>query len=217
MVFLALRIFEAGGDLPAHLWTLERKQEILLREGKRILDGAIWFTALLSRMDGLVLMDYNLFVRGFGVILNSTEMPSGVKAFQASSAELLKSSITPLNLESFGTRHRSMAAHCARNPGSIGFVISKDGGVRVFMRVGKRLVMWDNIMLSPSTLPMEEIHKAQNFFREASEQAEVHSQKQIESKMFAKLSPDEQDRFLLKEYNKLFRKGGGAKQNASPR
>ena len=47
----------------------------------------------------------------------------------------------------YGTRHRSMMSYCAAVPGSVGFVISQDGNVRVVTQVRGRLVMWNNIKL----------------------------------------------------------------------
>ena len=40
-----------------------------------------------------------------------------------------------------------MMRYCFQHPGSVGFVISQDGEVRVITKVGERLVMWENIKL----------------------------------------------------------------------
>jgi len=35
--------------------------------------------------------------------------------------------------------------YCFAHPGSLGFVISQDGDIRAITRVGKNLVMWENL------------------------------------------------------------------------
>jgi len=40
-----------------------------------------------------------------------------------------------------------MMRYCAKFPGSVGFVISQDGDVRVMTSVDGRLVIWENIQL----------------------------------------------------------------------
>ena len=40
-----------------------------------------------------------------------------------------------------------MMRYCFQNPGSIGFVVSQDGEVRVITKVGDSLVIWENIKL----------------------------------------------------------------------
>ncbi len=173
------------------------------RQAERILDGAIWFTSLLTRVDGLVLLDDSLLVRGFGVILEKTDMPPGIEAVQSTGPEPRKSTARPLYLEGFGTRHRSMAAYCARNPGSVGFVASKDGGVRTFKRVGKQLIMWDDIMLYQAPLSQGEIRTGENVLREILKEAEEGECQKSEPASSRKSK--EFERLALREYRRLFR------------
>jgi hypothetical protein len=112
----------------------ERKSEVL---------GCTHFIAALSCVDGFVLMDRRLHVHGFGVEVRSGE-PVGNIAIAGdplASPEHLR----PCDLEHFGTRHRAMMRYCYENPGSLGFVVSQDGDIRAMLRLGDRLVLWENI------------------------------------------------------------------------
>jgi hypothetical protein len=59
----------------------------------------------------------------------------------------LRSKVTALDYNHFGTRHRSMMRYCAAVPGSVGFVVSQDGDVRAITRVRDDLVVWENVKL----------------------------------------------------------------------
>lgn len=107
--------------------------------------GVIWFISLLTRVDGLVLLKPNLEVEGFGVEITESEEPSEVYA--AGDPYASEPLLRKLDYQHYGTRHRSMMRYCAKHSGSVGFVISQDGDVRVMTKVGGRLVMWENIQL----------------------------------------------------------------------
>jgi hypothetical protein len=46
-----------------------------------------------------------------------------------------------------------MMRYCFQHPGSIGFVISQDGEVRVITKVRDALIIWENIKLKYYTYP----------------------------------------------------------------
>src|SRR5664279_628415 len=60
---------------------------------------------------------------------------------------------TALSPDHFGMRHRSMMRYCGMNAKSIGFVVSQDGDVRAIMKLGKRVVLWDNVRLQRIIMP----------------------------------------------------------------
>lgn len=109
------------------------------------IDGILWFIACLSRVDGLVLMDSDLSVEGFGTVIAVEDTPKAVLAAQDDQGD--PSRLLPLSYDTFGTRHRSMMRYCNSYPASIGFVISQDGDVRAMTKVGDNLVVWDNVRL----------------------------------------------------------------------
>jgi hypothetical protein len=109
------------------------------------IDGIIWFIACLSRVDGLVLMDPDLTVKGFGTIVTIEDAPSAI--FSAQDEYATMSRRLPLSYDAFGTRHRSMMRYCNSYPGSVGFVISQDGDIRAMTKVEQDLVVWDGVRL----------------------------------------------------------------------
>ena len=116
-----------------------------LRANKNEIDGVIWFIALLTRVDGLVVMDRNLAVRGYGVEITNSQEPANL--FMAGDRMATPAKLRPTSYNHFGTRHRSMMRYCFQHPGSIGFVVSQDGEVRVITKVEESLVIWENIKL----------------------------------------------------------------------
>jgi len=132
-------------DVPSSQFLQLRRFEKSLRASKNEIDGVIWFIALLTRVDGLVLMDRNLAVRGYGVEITNAEEPANL--FIAGDRMATPVKMRPAIYNHFGTRHRSMMRYCFQNPGSIGFVVSQDGEVRVITKLGDSLVMWENIKL----------------------------------------------------------------------
>ncbi|GFO67610.1 hypothetical protein GMLC_11890 [Geomonas limicola] len=134
-----------ASDIPASRFLRLRRLEKELRSSKNEIDGVIWFIALLTRVDGLVLMDRNLAVRGYGVEITTSAEPENL--FIAGDRLGSEAKLRPAGYNHFGTRHRSMMRYCFENPGSIGFAISQDGEVRVISKIGERLIMWENIKL----------------------------------------------------------------------
>lgn len=112
-------------------------------DAKDELDGTLWFISLLSRIDGLVLLDRTLTVRGFGVEIAVRKQPQQI--WEAHDAAGTKR--TPLAYDHFGTRHRSMMRYIAAVPGSVGFVVSQDRGVRAMTLVDGDVLFWKNVQL----------------------------------------------------------------------
>lgn len=109
------------------------------------LRGTIWFISLLTRVDGLVVLNQDLKVLGFGARITAADEPQNVSV--ASDATATDSNLRPVDYHVYGTRHQSMMRYCSKHPGSVGLVISQDGDVRVMTKVGPRLVIWENIRL----------------------------------------------------------------------
>ena len=131
--------------IPMKVHRDDRVNKNVLEEIRGELEGATWFVSLLTRIDGLVLMNHDLDVLGFGVEIRTYEDPENVYIAHDPNAQ--DGSLTVADYNHFGTRHRSMMRYCYKYPGSVGFVISQDGYVRAITRVGDKLVMWENIRL----------------------------------------------------------------------
>ena len=118
-----------------------------LQDASEALTGAVGLIASLSRVDGLVHLDSDLVVHGFGCEIKVTSEPT-CQFCQCETAKPTKGRTSKLNLQRFGTRHRSMARYCDMDGNSLGFVVSNDGPVRAFTRHGKRVLYWDNVQLT---------------------------------------------------------------------
>ena len=132
-------------EIPAGLYLDETCFESDLEENRSELNGVLWFIALLSRLDGLILLDQDLRVKGFGVEITVAKKPLTV--WMAGNRGATRKALRRIDYDQYGTRHRSMMRYCAQVPGSIGFVISQDGDVRPITMVNKQLVVWENLRL----------------------------------------------------------------------
>jgi hypothetical protein len=132
------------GMVDAVLIRRERTYAARLVEAENEIDGVIWHIALLSRVDGLVLLTPDLTVRGFGVkISTNTKLNEVWKAGngRASTMDLF-------DFARLGTRHQSMMKYCKSVEDSVGFVVSHDGDVRAITKMNDRIVVWDNVRLT---------------------------------------------------------------------
>ena len=134
-----------ANELPMDLYLDESITKGEKRDNDSEVDGAIWFVSLLTRVDGLVLMDQNLSVKGFGAEITYDEEPNSV--FMAGDRNGSRRLLRRVDYNHYGTRHRSMMRYCAQVPGSLGFVVSQDGDVRIITQVRGRLIVWENIKL----------------------------------------------------------------------
>jgi len=107
------------------------------------LKGAIRFVASHSCVDGLILFDDTLCENGYGVVVEEINTPDLI--YQAMDNIANESKLEPRNPKQFGTRHQSMITFCYANEGALGFVVSQDGDIRAFTKVGDKLIMWDSI------------------------------------------------------------------------
>jgi len=105
------------------------------------------YVASLSRVDGLVLLDYDLVVHGFGCEIIA-KGDSKCQAYRAIHPSPTKGKLRRLDIERYGTRHRSMIRYCTEDKHSVGFVLSHDGPIRAISCSSTRLYFWDNVQLS---------------------------------------------------------------------
>jgi hypothetical protein len=132
-----------AADLPMDLYLDESLTGNELRDTNDELTGCVRFLASLSRVDGLIWLDFRLRLKAFGVEITVRDDPDRVLLAENSRGTKTKK----LNLNQFGTRHRSMLRYCAANPNSVGFVVSQDGDVRAITHSGNRVVLWDNVRI----------------------------------------------------------------------
>jgi hypothetical protein len=92
----------------------------------------------LMQVDGALVLDKRLCLIGFG-----GEIRVDRNVLQVGRARDLEGSeITPWNVQSDGTRHRSVYRLCSVEPDVIGFVISQDSRVRMIANVDDSVIFW---------------------------------------------------------------------------
>lgn len=114
------------------------------------MDACLEFISSLSRVDGTIAVDQDFIVRGFGgeiVIMDNTQP----NAFLCSEMIPNNSNSESIEIERYGTRHRSMIRYCATHKNSVGFVISQDGDVRAITSFNDNVYMWENLKLQNSS------------------------------------------------------------------
>jgi hypothetical protein len=131
--------------VPVDLYLEESTARKNLKANRRELEGTIWFLSLLTRVDGLLLLNQSLEVQGFGVEITIRNEPASL--YRAGNRSATNNSLREIEYNHYGTRHRSMMRYCSQVPGSVGFVVSQDGDVRALTQVRGQLVMWENIKL----------------------------------------------------------------------
>lgn len=119
------------------------------------LDSAIMFVAALANVDGLVLLKDGLNVAAFGVEIRNRTEPDTV--YRATDEKATVRGLQRVDINTWGTRHRSMIRYCHANPGSVGFIISQDGDVRAVSKVGQRTVIWEDIAIQNVQLPQRTV------------------------------------------------------------
>jgi hypothetical protein len=130
-------------ELPVRLYLDENVSAFKKDDAKNELKGAIRFASSLSCIDGLVLMDGSLNVKGFGTVIKSSILPKIV--YTSNTAQINQAKLGQFSPDNFGTRHRSMFAYCWSHAGSLGFIISQDGDIRAVSRIKDKLIMWETI------------------------------------------------------------------------
>jgi hypothetical protein len=109
------------------------------------LTGAIKLVTSLAALDGAVLLDIDLTVRGFGVKINAPA--ASVIVYDGRKYEKSGQKSSAIDLSAFGMRHTSMINYCVADPSAIGLVISQDGHVRLISNQDGHLILWDQIQL----------------------------------------------------------------------
>ena len=133
------------GDVPRNWYFEQTISESREEDLQDEVTGCVRFISSLSCVDGLILAGSDLSVRGFGVEI---QLKKEVKSlYLASSPTPKPKSLTRIQSNYYGTRHRSMMRYCMDHPDSVGFVVSQDGEIRAIAKVGRRIMMWENLQV----------------------------------------------------------------------
>jgi len=96
--------------------------------------------ASFAAVDGAVVLQHDLKLLGFGAEILGTEVPTEKDCVRC---------IHPPNkaydkpLTDFGMRHRSAIRFCQKVGGAIAFVVSQDGDLRVFCKIGGEVTLFE--------------------------------------------------------------------------
>ncbi|HEX3094133.1 MAG TPA: hypothetical protein VHW72_15975 [Candidatus Angelobacter sp.] len=129
--------------VPAMVHLDESIEETAVEDYTNEITGCVRFVSSLSYVDGLILSNPDLSIRGFGVEIRAKKDPAQV--FLSTYPSGKQKSLRALNPQYYGMRHRSMMRYCFAHAGSVGFVISQDGEIRVMTRVKQALLLWENL------------------------------------------------------------------------
>ena len=106
------------------------------------------FIASLTTVDGAVVLTDTLRIIGFGAEVTAS-FPGADKVHIAHTSEA--SETTDVRFAEYGTRHRSAFPFVASLEPSVGFIMSRDGGVKAVRQVGSKLVMWPYFQIGFTT------------------------------------------------------------------
>jgi hypothetical protein len=108
----------------------------------RDLAQVIEFVAALATVDGAVVLSRDLKLEGFGAEITLAGLPSTYETVEYGNPPPPLGKPSPAPLADFGMRHRSAIRFCQEVPGAMAVVVSQDGGIRLFHRVGGRVRQW---------------------------------------------------------------------------
>lgn len=109
------------------------------RELDEYLGDAAQAVAVLTSVDGAVLMTDRFHIVGFGAEVIAIS-PSLKEVVISAGSQHLR-----VPIESYGTRHRAAFRFCSSFEDSVTFVVSRDGGVKAVKRVGSDVILWPDI------------------------------------------------------------------------
>jgi len=111
-------------------------------KSKEMVKRSVGFLSSLSAVDGAIVITDKLRLLGFGAEIIAPS-PSLDKVKIISDFE--KNIGDYINIEFFGTRHRSAFRFCSSFEDSVIFIVSQDGEIRIVKRVGPEVLVWSNI------------------------------------------------------------------------
>ncbi|QQS34940.1 MAG: DNA integrity scanning protein DisA nucleotide-binding domain protein [Ignavibacteriales bacterium] len=107
------------------------------------------FIAQLSCVDGAVVLTSKLRIIGYGgEILAQSSSLTSIKSANDPDAK----SYIEVDINNFGTRHRSAFRMCSSFDNCVAFVISQDGGIKAVKRNGPNLILWNNVNLGETSI-----------------------------------------------------------------
>jgi hypothetical protein len=91
--------------------------------------------AALTAVDGALVLDRDLTLHGFGAEICAARKEGDLEMIEYGMHHAPLGKPAPTPIEELGMRHRSAARLCRDVPGTLAFVVSQDGGIRLFASV----------------------------------------------------------------------------------
>lgn len=117
-----------------------------LKRSEEMVKYAAGFLASLSAVDGAIVMTDKMRLLGFGAEINDTSQTFKIKEFTNFEKNIGKD----IDIELFGTRHRSAFRLCSSFEDLLAFIVSQDGEIQIAKRVGSEVMIWSNIIVGSS-------------------------------------------------------------------
>jgi hypothetical protein len=119
-------------------------QRVELDPRSRRLEESVAFIARSSCVDGAVVVTTHFRLLGFGAeIIAKSPALKHVWVTRSENG----SNGRFVDIDTFGTRHRSAFRFCSEFEDGVAFVVSQDGGIKAVKRVGAKVVVWPDIRL----------------------------------------------------------------------
>lgn len=135
--------YRAGTD---HAWNALLATDLDRSDNwAEILDAAKFYGDL-GGIDGALILNDRFTLQGFGAKLVPPPAPELVNVIDRSNGN------RPKPMAAFGTRHASSARFCWATPSALLFVVSEDGPIRMFRRVGNELHFWPSLYVDQDLL-----------------------------------------------------------------
>jgi hypothetical protein len=141
--FAALESKPSGQRDAENVTSLQDQRTDVENGLREALETLVRFTAV----DGAVLINRKFELLGFGAVVH-TKKTAQYKVFRCEDRQALR--VREIDIENYGTRHRSAFEFCFRNRPSVAVVVSQDGGIKTVIRIGKHIYFWENSLFDMS-------------------------------------------------------------------
>lgn len=131
--------YEPGLSNPNYRWGMEASDLDDAHFSERDLSRAADLVASFASVDGAVVLERDLTLVGFGAEILDTKFPDDDEKVKYGRHPHGRPK--PRRLSDFGMRHRTAFRFCEKIEGALAFVLSQDGGIRVFCNTGGETVI----------------------------------------------------------------------------
>ena len=117
----------------------QQREDAELRRLEEAVVELAQLVASLAAVDGAVVMNRRFELLGFGGEITVADAVPQIRR----AVDLEATQTTPEMVDGVGTRHRSVYRLCHAHPGTLGFVVSQDGGITVVHARDGQVICWD--------------------------------------------------------------------------